>query len=57
MPVKVTAKRDGVYHVYRKFSTKEMKADLRLIQKAQVVLDRFDQTFNNKFHRRVIRNR
>jgi hypothetical protein len=43
LPVKVSAKRDGVYHVYRKFDVKVMKADLKLIEKTQVLLATLDE--------------
>lgn len=51
LPVKLIAKRDGVYHVYRKFSVKDMTADLRLIQKTQILMDKFDQLYNDKWQR------
>jgi hypothetical protein len=37
------ARRDGVYHWFRKFSVKEMKTDLKKIEKAVKLLDKFDQ--------------
>ena len=40
-----------MYHVYRKFSVKDMTADLRLIQKTQILMDKFEQLYNDKLQR------
>lgn len=50
LTVKVKAKRDGVFHVYRKFEESDMEADLELIRNAQSVLDEFDEELKDKLN-------
>jgi hypothetical protein len=49
------AKRDGVYHWFRKFSVTEMKKDLKAIEKALTFLDKFDEDFHYKLQRTTAR--
>jgi hypothetical protein len=49
------AKRDGVYHWFRKFSVTEMNKDLKAIEKAITFLDKFDEDFHFKLQRTIAR--
>ena len=51
LTVKVKAKRDGVFHVYRKFEVSDMEADLEYIQNTQSLLDDFDEEMKERLNR------
>lgn len=49
------SKIDGVYHWFRKFSIKEMKKDLTLIEKTTNFLDKFDGDFDYELQKWIHR--
>lgn len=47
---KTKAKKQGVFHTYRKFDESQMKNDLATIRAAHASLEFFDEEFNEKLH-------